>query len=282
MCTGNDGVPGSVAEALRMASASMDYLNGPGAGELDAWVSVLTGPFGSQSEVASAIAHSLEAEKLLVNQLYVHFLGREAGASEQATWANQLQLGATEEQVIAGLVSSPEFATHLHTLVRPSGSADQDYVEALYSTLLNRMPSSSEVAGWVAELTAGASRKAIALAFATSTEYRDDQVAVFYGNLLHRAGSAAETAAWAATSFDLWTIETLFAGSDMKERREILGRLSGLFVLVEGGPGVEHEADVAAARGAALIPVGRSGGYAAALYGRISHHPAIDASTSMS
>jgi hypothetical protein len=36
MCAGNDGVPGSVAEALRMASASMDYLNGPGAGELDA------------------------------------------------------------------------------------------------------------------------------------------------------------------------------------------------------------------------------------------------------
>ena len=29
MCTGDDGLPGSVAEALRMATASMDYLNGP-------------------------------------------------------------------------------------------------------------------------------------------------------------------------------------------------------------------------------------------------------------
>ncbi len=36
MCTGDDGLPGSVAEALRMATASMDYLNGPGAVELDA------------------------------------------------------------------------------------------------------------------------------------------------------------------------------------------------------------------------------------------------------
>jgi hypothetical protein len=36
MCAGNDGMPGSVAEALRMASASMDYLNGPGAVELEA------------------------------------------------------------------------------------------------------------------------------------------------------------------------------------------------------------------------------------------------------
>jgi hypothetical protein len=73
--------------------------------------------------------------------------------------------------------------------------------------------------------------------------------------------------------------ETLFAGSDMTERREILGRLSGLFVLVEGGPRAGHEVDVALARGAALIPVGWSGGYAATLYGRISCPPAIDAST---
>jgi hypothetical protein len=184
-----------------------------GSSELNGWVSVLTAPGGSQSEIASAIAHSLEAEKLLVNKLYVHFLGRQAGAGEQTNWANQLQLGATEEQVIAGLVSSPEFATHLHTLVPPSGSAAQDYVEALYTTLLGRAPSSSEVAGWVAALAGGASRDAIALAFATSAEYRDDQVAVFYSNLLHRAGSAAEIASWAATSFDLLTIEALFAGS---------------------------------------------------------------------
>ena len=73
--------------------------------------------------------------------------------------------------------------------------------------------------------------------------------------------------------------ETLFAGSDMTERREILGRLSGLFVLVEGGPRAGHEVEVASAHGAAIIPVGRSGGYAAALYGRISCPPTLDADT---
>ena len=36
MCIGSDGMPGSVAEALRMASASMDYLNGRGGVDLDA------------------------------------------------------------------------------------------------------------------------------------------------------------------------------------------------------------------------------------------------------
>src|SRR3954469_12392406 len=54
--------------------------------------------------------------------------------------------------------------------------------------------------------------------------------------------------------------ETLFAGSDMTERREILGRLSKLFVMVEGGPRAGHEANVATAHGAVIIPVGRSGG----------------------
>ena len=36
MCTADGRVFGSVAEALRMANATMDYLNGPGAGDLDA------------------------------------------------------------------------------------------------------------------------------------------------------------------------------------------------------------------------------------------------------
>jgi hypothetical protein len=73
--------------------------------------------------------------------------------------------------------------------------------------------------------------------------------------------------------------ETLFAGADMTERREVLGRLPALFVMVEGGPRAGYEAEVASAHGAVVIPVGRSGGYAATLYGRVSRPPAIDAGT---
>ena len=36
MCTADGQGLGSVAEALRMTRASLDYLNGPGAAELDA------------------------------------------------------------------------------------------------------------------------------------------------------------------------------------------------------------------------------------------------------
>lgn len=70
--------------------------------------------------------------------------------------------------------------------------------------------------------------------------------------------------------------ETFFAGADMTERREVLGRLSGLFLVVEGGPRAEHEVEVAVSRGAVIVPVGRSGGYAATLYGRVACPPAVD------
>lgn len=36
MCTGGDGVPGSVGEALGMLDASLDYLNGPAGRSLEA------------------------------------------------------------------------------------------------------------------------------------------------------------------------------------------------------------------------------------------------------
>jgi len=70
---------------------------------------------------------------------------------------------------------------------------------------------------------------------------------------------------------------TLFAGENMGERREILGRLAQVFIVVEGGPGTEHEAAVAKAHGAVLVPVGRSGGVAGALYQEAPRPPFVDA-----
>ena len=59
---------------------------------------------------------------------------------------------------------------------------------------------------------------------------------------------------------------TLFAGRNMEERREILGRMAPIYLVIEGGPGTAHEHQVASKRGATIIPVGRSGGHAGAIY----------------
>jgi len=59
---------------------------------------------------------------------------------------------------------------------------------------------------------------------------------------------------------------TKFAGSDMEERREVLGRMAPIYLVIEGGPGTAHEHQVASQHGATIIPVGRTGGHAGAIY----------------
>ena len=59
---------------------------------------------------------------------------------------------------------------------------------------------------------------------------------------------------------------TLCAGRDMEERREVLGRMAPIYLVIEGGPGTAHEHQVASKHGATIIPVGRTGGHAGAIY----------------
>ena len=59
---------------------------------------------------------------------------------------------------------------------------------------------------------------------------------------------------------------TLHAGDGFYERREILGRVAKVYLVIEGGPGTAHEAAVADAHGATVIPVGRTGGVAGELF----------------
>ena len=73
--------------------------------------------------------------------------------------------------------------------------------------------------------------------------------------------------------------KTVFAGSDMGERREVLGRLAECYVVIEGGPGTAHEASVALRRSVCVVPVGRSGGYAGELYPQVPRPPFASKST---
>ncbi len=55
---------------------------------------------------------------------------------------------------------------------------------------------------------------------------------------------------------------TIGAGDDFFERREILGRLGQIYLMIEGGPGTQHEAEVAVSKGFPVIPAARTGGHA--------------------
>lgn len=56
---------------------------------------------------------------------------------------------------------------------------------------------------------------------------------------------------------------TLNAGTSMKTRREVLGRLAKVYLAVEGGPGTAHEIRIASGQGAVVVAVGAYGGAAA-------------------
>jgi hypothetical protein len=178
--------------------------------ELNQWAGVL--PTLGPAAVAYDISHSPEALTHAVDGFYVKFLGRQAVGGEEAVWVAALENGATEEQVIAVILSSSEFAALANALIG-GANADANYVQALYRLLLNRTGSSADVNAWLGALPSG--RAAVALGFLGSAEYRGDWVTQLYETLLDRRTPppAAEVAGWVNSGLDMLAIETVFASS---------------------------------------------------------------------
>lgn len=204
----------------------VDYLGRPGAiAELDAWVAAM--PAIGQAGVAHGIIRSIEALTRVVDSMYVKLLNRSPGGGEQAGWVNALSGSATEEQVIAGIVGSAEFAARAQALF-PGVSSDTAYVSALFSLLLNRPADPGGLAGWVAALPS-LGRAGVALAFTGSAEFRSGAVRTFYGDptqsprpyqpffvdLLHRGAppTAGEVQGWVNSTLDVLKIQLAFASS---------------------------------------------------------------------
>jgi hypothetical protein len=180
--------------------------------ELQPWEMAMQGPMGPAGVVA-AIAQSSEARTRLVDSWYVTYLGRSAQGGEEQGWVAALLRGATEEQLLAALLSSDEFFNRAGTLGF-AGTPNQQYIEALYSLLLKRSASSAEVSGWQAAL-ATAGRNGVAAAFLHSTEYRTDVVEAYYTGLLGRttAPSPAEMSSWVTSGLDFLAIREAFESS---------------------------------------------------------------------
>jgi hypothetical protein len=67
---------------------------------------------------------------------------------------------------------------------------DDDYVQALYRTVLDRVGQPGEVAGWVGAMKAGMTIPEVALSFVDSIEHRQDEVDSYYEEFLHRTPDA--------------------------------------------------------------------------------------------
>jgi subtilisin-like proprotein convertase family protein len=181
--------------------------------EWSGWLGLLATPNG-RANVASGIARSPEARQRLVNNWYLTYLGRPAQGNEP--WVPALLAGATEEQVLAQILGSPEFFGRAPSFPGVGGGAatNQTFVRSLYVLLLQRQPGASEVNFWVGQIpTLG--RAGVAQAILGSIEYRRLVVNGYYTNLLGRTQppSQGEVDGWAFSGLDITSIRIGFLSS---------------------------------------------------------------------
>jgi hypothetical protein len=202
------------------------FLGRPGSpAELDGWVADL--PSVGRAGVVDGIMRSKEALTRVVDAISGRLLDRPATADDG--WVDKLfRRTATEEQVIADIVASPEFAARAQKLF-PGDQSDAAFVKALYTLLLNRPADAADVDGWVKALPSSG-RAGVAGALVGSAEFRGGAVRTFYGdpalaplpyqpffvNLLHRPAppAPAEVEPWVSGGQDLPSIEAAFASSE--------------------------------------------------------------------
>ena len=164
--------------------------------EVSSWLPALQNP-GGAAVLAAAFEHSREARTNLVQSWYIAYLGRKPQGGEEQGWVQALVNGISEEDGLAGILGSPEFYRR-SALLAASGTADQRYIQSLYTLLLGRTASAAEINSWVQAIPS-IGRGSIADAFLHSAEYRADAVRSYYFSLLHRqaAPSSLEVASWA-------------------------------------------------------------------------------------
>src|SRR5262249_49487573 len=109
---------------------------------------------------------------------YQQFLGRPGEASEIDSWVKTMEGGASEEDVVAGILASDEY--------RGRFGSNDDFVIQLYQDVLGRTPASAEVAIYTGKLNGGDSRESIVESIVTSPEARIVQLNDMYRTQLLR------------------------------------------------------------------------------------------------
>jgi hypothetical protein len=146
-------------------------------------------PSVSPLTLGEFLVHNVDFDNTFVTQQYQTFLQRTPNSAELGGWVRFMRLGASEEQVQAAIASSPEAAGH-------DGGFGAGWLTGLYRDFLGRVPSQSELDGWMAQLAAGASPFQVALGFATSPEREAIVIRADYQSLLGRLPDPSEVALW--------------------------------------------------------------------------------------
>jgi List-Bact-rpt repeat protein/uncharacterized protein DUF4214 len=217
---------------------------------LDAFFPRLLGGL-SKPAAALEILHSAEYRALLVQSLYTSFLHRQASPQEVALGVAMLAAGATDEDVAATILGSPEYLTSR------GGGTNAGFASALYQDLLGRAPSAAEQAQIDSALANGATRAQIALQVLHSAEYRTRLIRAWFQAYLDRAPTDAELAAYLARFAAGETDEQLQAS--ILGSTEYVGSLADYKAAIDWGDGTTTQGVVTHAlnQGRGCVVTGR-------------------------
>jgi parallel beta-helix repeat protein len=147
----------------------------------------------TREQVSTFIRKSAEYYTNEVQGFYQTFLGRAADPGGLNSFVLALLNGTTENNVILGMILSPEYqASHQSDLQFLNGP------QGLYPAILGRQGDPGGLANWQAQLAAGLSRQAVATFFLLSQEYAQRFITIDYQDFLGRSPQPGEP------GFDFW------------------------------------------------------------------------------
>ena len=128
------------------------------------------------------------------------------------TQAQTVSLTAGQNETgidIGNALTSTVLPIKVSTTVPPAVSdANTTYINAVFQSLLGHAPDAAGLAYWQQQMSAGASRGAVAQGVWDSAEHRGDEVEQFYHEFLGRASDAQGKAFWIA-AFSAWGTEQI-------------------------------------------------------------------------
>jgi uncharacterized protein YkwD len=128
----------------------------------------------------ASILSSNEYTQRLVSGWYSQYLGRPADSAGLNTFATALQAGATEQQVLALILSSSEYFNN-------HGGTAAGFVQGLYHDLLQRDVAADEAASWMQMAADPSQRQAVAAGILGSAEAATLELQNMYSTFLRRS-----------------------------------------------------------------------------------------------
>jgi len=169
----------------------------------NSWVSQLNAGTSTTGQVAIGFFTSNEYRTNTIVGYYQVQLGRTPSAAEVQPYLNLLIAGQSQDQIRISFFGSEEF-------FNAAGRNNAQFVNNLYSQILNRAPSGAEVNFWVNVLAqTNGDRTFVAREFLYGTEYYQFQTVYAYQNLLERQPDFAGLFYWSNQRANGMTIETM-------------------------------------------------------------------------